>query len=327
MAISAEYRIKNVHGTSPRECVKDGKSAVRYLRKNAAALGIDPDRIVAGRGSAGGHVAAATATLSNYEESGEDLSVSSRPNAPVLFNPVYDNGPDGDGVADGAEVANGTDPTTDEGDLGTRLLGVEFNRDDALASPSQSLYRVVSGSTSQSANAATYSKVIAARQVTVSQPGGVNLEFRGANSDSSRAIPGGDTSLSFLVADFIATREGAIDLEITHLPAGDYVFRSFHLDSCTGSGLGFAQGSTATSANMIEARLGGVVQASVQPTALGADGLGTTFIDDSQVPTLSFTFTHDGSSPLAIELRATESNGSENFLLLNGFELFLSDTP
>lgn len=91
----AEYRIRSKHQTSPRECVADGKSAVRFLRKNAAQFGIDPDRIAAGGGSAGGHVAAATATVTRINEPGEDTSVSAVPNALVLFNPVLDNGPEG----------------------------------------------------------------------------------------------------------------------------------------------------------------------------------------------------------------------------------------
>ena len=93
VAMAAEYRVKSRHGTTPFECVKDGKSAVRWIRANAARLGIDPDRIAAGGGSAGGHVAAATATTSQIEEEGEDTSVSCRPCALVLFNPVYNNGP------------------------------------------------------------------------------------------------------------------------------------------------------------------------------------------------------------------------------------------
>ena len=97
VAISAEYRIQNEHGTSPQECVKDGKSAVRWIRENAASLGIDPNRIAAGGGSAGGHVAAAAGTLTAYEEPGENSAISSRPNALVLYNPVYDNGPGGYG--------------------------------------------------------------------------------------------------------------------------------------------------------------------------------------------------------------------------------------
>ena len=83
VAISAEYRVKNLHGTTPQECVKDGKSAIRYVREHAAALGIDPNRIAAGGGSAGGHVAAATGTLTAYEEPGENLAISSKPNALV----------------------------------------------------------------------------------------------------------------------------------------------------------------------------------------------------------------------------------------------------
>ncbi|MFP6854496.1 MAG: alpha/beta hydrolase, partial [Opitutales bacterium] len=97
VAIAADYRVKSRQGTSPFECVKDGKSAVRWIRANAKKLGIDPSRVAAGGGSAGGHVAAATGNLPGLEEDGEDLSISSKPDALVLFNPVYDNGPKGYG--------------------------------------------------------------------------------------------------------------------------------------------------------------------------------------------------------------------------------------
>jgi acetyl esterase/lipase len=33
VAVSAEYRVKKQHGTTPQECVMDGKSAIRYLRE------------------------------------------------------------------------------------------------------------------------------------------------------------------------------------------------------------------------------------------------------------------------------------------------------
>jgi len=97
VGIVADYRVKSRQGTTPFECVKDGKSAIRWVRVHAGELGIDPDRIAAGGGSAGGHVAAATATVPGLEEKGEDSSVSCRPNALLLFNPVYDNGPEGYG--------------------------------------------------------------------------------------------------------------------------------------------------------------------------------------------------------------------------------------
>jgi acetyl esterase len=97
VAISAEYRVKNRHKTSPLECVKDGNSAICWVRAHAGELGIDPKKIAAGGGSAGGHVAAAIGTTKGIVEEGEDSTVSSRPDALVLFNPVFDNGPKGYG--------------------------------------------------------------------------------------------------------------------------------------------------------------------------------------------------------------------------------------
>ncbi len=55
VVFSADYRVKSRNKTTPFECVKDGKSAIRWVREHAAELGIDPDRIVAAGGSAGGH--------------------------------------------------------------------------------------------------------------------------------------------------------------------------------------------------------------------------------------------------------------------------------
>jgi len=97
VAISVQYRVEKPHGTTPKECVKDGKSAMRFIKKNAAQYGIDPEKIIAGGGSAGGHVAAAMATLEGFNEEGEDTSVSCIPKALVLFNPVANNSAEGYG--------------------------------------------------------------------------------------------------------------------------------------------------------------------------------------------------------------------------------------
>ena len=88
LAAAAEYRVHDRHGTTAFECVADGKSAVRWLRAHAAELGIDPHRIAAGGGSAGGHVAACAATITDGDD--EDGTNSSRPDALVLFNPAVD---------------------------------------------------------------------------------------------------------------------------------------------------------------------------------------------------------------------------------------------
>ena len=94
IGVVADYRVKSRQQTGPKECVQDGKSAVRYLRTHAERLGIDPDRLAAGGGSAGGHVATATGMIEGLEEPGEATEVSSKPNALALFNPVYNNGPE-----------------------------------------------------------------------------------------------------------------------------------------------------------------------------------------------------------------------------------------
>ncbi|MFV1995962.1 MAG: alpha/beta hydrolase [Verrucomicrobiales bacterium] len=95
VAMCADYRVKSRQGTTAFECVADGKSAIRWVRENAHRLGVDPDRIAAGGGSAGGHVAAASGIVPGLDEKGENLDISSRSTALVLFNPVYDNGPEG----------------------------------------------------------------------------------------------------------------------------------------------------------------------------------------------------------------------------------------
>lgn len=97
VAICARYRTKSRYGAEPFDCVADGKFAIRYVRAHSADLGINPNKLAAGGGSAGGHVAAATATIETYNCTNDNLAVSAVPDALVLFNPVYDNGPNGYG--------------------------------------------------------------------------------------------------------------------------------------------------------------------------------------------------------------------------------------
>src|SRR5580692_8744139 len=82
----ADYRVKSRHGVTPKECVDDARSAMRWFRENAARLGVDPHRIVASGGSAGGHIAACTTLMPGSEP--DDPNNSSKANALILFNPV-----------------------------------------------------------------------------------------------------------------------------------------------------------------------------------------------------------------------------------------------
>ncbi len=92
-----DYRVKNRHQTKPFESLKDAKSAIRYIKEQSDKFHVDTTKIVASGGSAGGHLAVATALIDNYNENTDNLSVSCIPNALVLFNPVFDNGPGGYG--------------------------------------------------------------------------------------------------------------------------------------------------------------------------------------------------------------------------------------
>ncbi|MEM1212662.1 MAG: alpha/beta hydrolase [Planctomycetota bacterium] len=99
VAVTADYRIQAQHGTTPFDCLTDAINAMRYLRQHADALGLDPKCIGAAGGSAGGHLAISLSTVTapdlipNEPQALADAPF--HPDALVLFNPVYDNGPTG----------------------------------------------------------------------------------------------------------------------------------------------------------------------------------------------------------------------------------------
>jgi len=88
VAARADYRVKSRDGVTPDKCVEDARSAVRWMRKNAGRLGIDSQKLISSGGSAGGHLAACMMIADSVEADGDDLSISTIPQAMVLFNPV-----------------------------------------------------------------------------------------------------------------------------------------------------------------------------------------------------------------------------------------------
>ncbi len=80
VALSASYRTRLADGSTAHDSVADARAALRWIASEADTLGIDPQRIALGGGSAGGHLAAAAALL--------EPSVPVR--ALVLFNPAVD---------------------------------------------------------------------------------------------------------------------------------------------------------------------------------------------------------------------------------------------
>ncbi len=97
IAVSVDYRLRHRDQVKvPHECVKDAKSAIRYLRANAKKLKIDPTRVVAMGDSAGGQLAAATATLTDPQTNDDcfDLSISCVPQAVILTCPWFKTVPE-----------------------------------------------------------------------------------------------------------------------------------------------------------------------------------------------------------------------------------------
>lgn len=99
VCVQVQYRLLDRKNSDPPEvCVRDAKSGMRWVRSRASELGIDPDRIASGGGSAGGHLAAFVGMVEGNDDPADDLTVSPKSNAMLLFNPVFDNGPGGWGA-------------------------------------------------------------------------------------------------------------------------------------------------------------------------------------------------------------------------------------
>ncbi len=100
VCIQVQYRLLDAKSAQPPDaCIHDARTAMRWVRAHAAELGVDPARIGAGGGSAGGHLAAHAGLVDGTDDPSDDLKISAKPAALLLFNPVLDNGPGGWGTA------------------------------------------------------------------------------------------------------------------------------------------------------------------------------------------------------------------------------------
>ncbi len=95
---TVNYRLSDEDkGIKPSTCLEDVKSAVRWVRENADRFNIDVNRIAFSGTSAGGHLAAACATVKGFNAPEDNLDTSCLPNVLLLHSPVIDNGPGGYG--------------------------------------------------------------------------------------------------------------------------------------------------------------------------------------------------------------------------------------
>ena len=71
-----------------RICIPDAKSAIRWFKTNAEELGIDPERVIAGGGSAGGHISLVATNTPGLNDPGDPEGIDTSVAAMVLFNPA-----------------------------------------------------------------------------------------------------------------------------------------------------------------------------------------------------------------------------------------------
>ena len=102
VCFQVQYRLLDRKSNKPPvTCTEDARSAMRWIRNRSDVYGIDPNRIASAGGSAGGHLAAYLGTIDEQTGNAETDAanpVSTKSNAMLLFNPVYNNGPGGWGT-------------------------------------------------------------------------------------------------------------------------------------------------------------------------------------------------------------------------------------
>lgn len=92
VAVSADYRLL-AKGANPQtevaNCIKDAKSAVRWVKLHASKFNIDTSRVFLAGASAGGFLASAAALYGDINENTDNLNVSVKAQALILLNPAY----------------------------------------------------------------------------------------------------------------------------------------------------------------------------------------------------------------------------------------------
>lgn len=90
VGIAPDYRTNERFGTTPLSAVDDARAALRWVQEQANTLGIDPDKVVVGGNSAGGHLALWTAIPPSPPGSDSASAPRSQPAAIVLISAVSD---------------------------------------------------------------------------------------------------------------------------------------------------------------------------------------------------------------------------------------------
>jgi dienelactone hydrolase len=75
--------------TRKRACITDAKSAIRWFKEHATEFGIDPQRIITGGGSAGGHISALATLNPGLNDPADPKGIDTSVVAYLWFNPAF----------------------------------------------------------------------------------------------------------------------------------------------------------------------------------------------------------------------------------------------
>ena len=89
MLSKAEVKNQPKGESHKRVCVTDAKSAIRWFKQKAPELGIDPQRIITGGGSAGGHVSALATLNPGLNDPADPKDIDTSVVAYLWFNPAF----------------------------------------------------------------------------------------------------------------------------------------------------------------------------------------------------------------------------------------------
>lgn len=89
VAATANYRALGRWKKAP--CIVDAKSAFRWFKQHANEFGIDPTRIIAGGGSAGGHIAVVATLAPGLNDPADPKDIDTSVVAYLLVSPAFDN--------------------------------------------------------------------------------------------------------------------------------------------------------------------------------------------------------------------------------------------
>ena len=85
----AEQKTLGPGGGRKRVCVTDAVSVIRWFKQHANELGVDPERIIVGGGSAGGHIAMLATLNRGLDDPADPKGFDTSVVGYLLFNPAF----------------------------------------------------------------------------------------------------------------------------------------------------------------------------------------------------------------------------------------------